>query len=402
MNKSDFPILTRKVNGKPLVYLDNAATSQKPQQVIDAIADYYLKSNANVHRGIHTLSEEATELLETTRKKVADFINAPSYEEIIFTSGTTEGLNFLADALTAKFVGPGDTILVTELEHHSNFVPWQKAAERIGAKFDIVEVSKEGQINLQDFASKLNDKVKILAFSHASNVLGTILPVKEICKLAKKFGTITVVDGAQAVPHMPVNVQSLGCDAYVFSGHKMLAPMGIGVVWAKKDILAKIEPARFGGGMIETVSKEKSTWAEIPYRFEAGTPNVEGIVGLGAAIDYLKQLGMEKVQDHEKTLVEHALAELTKVDGLKILGPEDPSKRTGLVSFCLQNIHPHDLSSVLDAEGVAVRSGHHCAMPLHIKMGINASTRASFYLYNDKADVDKLVKGIRKAQKILL
>ena len=399
--KKDFPILNRLIGGKPLVYLDNAATSQKPQVVIDAIVDYYSTHNANVHRGIHTLSEEATEMYEQAREKVAKFINATTSDEVIFTKGTTESLNFIASTLGNAVVNEGDTILLTEMEHHSNLVPWQQLALRKKAKLDYVEVTKTGEIDFSDFEKKIRTGVKIVAFTHVSNVVGTIFPVKEISKIAHQNGALVVVDGAQAIGHMPVNIQSLGCDAYAFSGHKMLAPTGVGVLWVKREILSKIEPYQFGGGMIEKVELTDSTWAEIPNRFEAGTPNVEGVIGLGSAIDYLSKIGMENIREHETKLNKYALESLQKVEGLKIFGSIDPQKRAGLVSFYIDGLHPHDIAAVLNNEGIAVRSGHHCTYPLHKKLDITASVRASFYLYNDENDVEKLVAGLKKAKQIL-
>lgn len=399
--KKDFPILSREINGKQLVYLDSAATSQKPQYVIDAIVDYYKMHNANVHRGIHGLSEEATSMYEQAREKVAKFINATSNEEIIFTRGTTDSLNFIASTLGADVVNEGDTILLTEMEHHSNLVPWQQLATKKNAKLDYVQVTETGEVDFADFEKKMVAGVKIVAFTHASNVAGTIFPIKEISKIAHQHGAFVVIDGAQAVPHMPVNVQTLGCDAYAFSGHKMLGPTGTGVLWVKREILAKLVPYQFGGGMIENVELTSSTWAEVPSRFEAGTPNIEGVIGLGAAIDYLTKIGMENIKNHEVSLAKYAIENLQKIEGLKIFGPLDPQKRTGLVSFYIDGLHPHDIAAVLNNEGIAVRSGHHCAHPLHRKLNVTSSVRASFYLYNNEADVDKLVAGLNKAKQLL-
>ncbi|PJA86721.1 MAG: cysteine desulfurase [Candidatus Moranbacteria bacterium CG_4_9_14_3_um_filter_42_9] len=399
--RADFPILNRIVEGHPLVYFDNAATSQKPKQVIEAITEYYSLHNANVHRGIHTLSEEASNLYEQTRQKVADFIGAASPEEIVFTKGTTEGINLLADTLGRAVVSKGDIILTTELEHHSNLVPWQQLAKAKGAHLEYVEIDRNGNLDLDDFSKKIVPGVKIVAIAHISNVLGTILPLKVIADYAHKVGVYVIVDGAQAVPHLDVNVNRLGCDAYVFSAHKMLGPTGVGVLWTKQEILSKIEPYQFGGGMIESVYKDHSTWAAIPAKFEAGTPNIEGVVAFGAAIDYLEEVGMEAIREHESELTGYAFESLQKVNGLKIFGPMDIDKRGGLMSFTIKNLHPHDIAAVLNNEGIAVRSGHHCAMPLHLKLGVSATVRASFYLYNDKDEVDKLVAGLEKARQIL-
>ncbi len=399
--KKDFPILERKINGNDLVYLDNAATSQKPRQVLDSITDYYSNHNANVHRGIHTLSEEATLLYEGARKKVAEFIGAAHPEEIIFTKGTTESLNRIAVSWGLKNLKKGDVILLTNFEHHSNLVPWQVVTQRIGAKLDFINVKTDGEFPLDEFKRKMTKKVKLVAISHASNVLGTIVPVKEICKIAHEVGVLVSVDGAQAVPHLKVNVQSLGCDFYAFSGHKMLGPMGIGVLWARKEILEKLEPYEYGGGMIESVDPNKSTWAEIPVRFEAGTPNVEGAVGLASAIGYLQNIGMDSIREHEVELNRYALKQLEKIKEVAVTGPKDPEKRTGLISFTVKGIHSHDVAAVLNSLGVAVRSGHHCAMPLHKSLNIPSTIRASYYLYNTKKDIDKLVDGIKKAIQML-
>ncbi len=398
---NDFPILKRKLDDNKLVYLDNAATSQKPGQVIDAITDFYSNHNANVHRGIHTLSEEATEMYENARKRVADFIGASRPEEVIFTKGTTESLNRVAISWGLQNLKEGDVVLITDFEHHSNLIPWQEEARMVGAKVEYLESDQNGEISLEQFKEKLHDRVKLISIVHASNVLGTILPVKEMCKLAREKNIKVCIDGAQAVPHMKVNVQSIGCDFYAFSGHKMLAPTGIGVLWAKKEILETLEPYEFGGGMISEVTYEKSTWAEIPEKFEAGTPNIEGAIGLGAAIDYLQNIGMDNIRNHEVELNKYALESLGKIKGVRIIGPLDPEKRTGLVSFTVEGVHSHDVAAVLNSIGVAVRSGHHCVMPFHKKLGLPATTRASWYLYNQKEDIDKLVEGINKAIEIL-
>jgi len=398
--KKDFPILAREFNGKRLVYLDNAATSQKPRAVIDAISDYYSNHNANIHRGIYSLSEEATLMYENARKKVANFLGARRPEEIIFTKGTTESLNRVAISWGLQNLKKGDVVLLTNAEHHSNLVPWQEEAKVVGAKIDFVKVDKNGEISLDEVKKKLNKKVKLVSICHASNVLGTIFPVKGICKLAKEVGAIVVVDGAQAIPHMKVNVSDLGCDFYAFSAHKMLGPTGIGVLWGRKELLEKLEPYEYGGGMIEEVNLEKSTWAKIPEKFEAGTPNVEGAVGLKAAIEYLEKLGMDNVREHETELTEYALKKLKEIKEIKILGPMDARKRCGLVSFTCEGVHPHDMAAVLNTFAVAVRAGQHCAKPLHDSLGILASTRVSFSVFNTKKDVDVLVEGIKKAIKI--
>jgi len=398
--KKDFPILSRKIGGEELVYLDNGATTQKPKKVIDSLVSYYENNNANVHRGVHTLSEEATNMYEHARKQVADFINAlPS--EIIFTSGTTESLNIVAYAWAEKNIKKGDVILATISEHHSNFIPWQMCAKRVGAVLELVNITEDGLLDMADLKSKLNSNVKLIAISHASNVLGTIFPIKEICKLAKQHDIKVSVDGAQGIPHLKVDVKSLGCDFYSFSGHKMLGPTGIGVLFIKKDILETLEPYKYGGGMIEKVSVDESSWTIAPERFEAGTPNVADAIGLGSAIEYLESIGLDVIRNHEIDLIEHALPKLSGISGLKIMGPLNSKDRSGLIAFSIEGLHGHDVAAVLNTKGIAVRSGHHCTMPLHKKMNIAASIRASFYIYNSTEDIDTLVDGIEYAINIL-
>ncbi|OGC47312.1 hypothetical protein A2886_01755 [candidate division WWE3 bacterium RIFCSPHIGHO2_01_FULL_42_13] len=402
--KKDFPILNDPKFNEGLVYLDNAATSQKPQQVINAVSDYYSHHNANVHRGIYELSERATNMYEDSRAKVAKFISAKHPEEIIFTKGVTESINRVAFCWVIQHVKAGDMIMAMESDHHSNLIPWQQVAERTGAKLEVLQVDEKGEISLEQIKQKFDElagKIKIVAISHASNVLGTIFPVKEICKLAKEAGAVVSVDGAQAIPHMKVNVESLGCDFYSFSGHKMLAPTGIGVLWERKELLQEMIPYEYGGGMIGEVKTHTSTWGEIPQRFEAGTPNIEGAVGLSAAIDYLEGIGMENVRKHEIELTTYALEKLGEIEGLTILGPQEAEKRSGLVSFIIKKIHPHDIAAILSQKGIAVRSGQHCTMPLHDRLGISASVRASFYIYNTKEDVDKLIHELKEAKKLL-
>ncbi|PIS23097.1 cysteine desulfurase [candidate division WWE3 bacterium CG08_land_8_20_14_0_20_40_13] len=397
---SDFPILACNINNHRLVYLDNAATTQKPKCVIDAVSNFYLKHNANVHRGIHTLSEEATEMLEETRRKVASFIDAVVPEEVIFTSGATDSLNIAARLVEPK-VQKNSVIVTTELEHHSNFVPWQELAKKTGAVLKVIPVLSVGSFDYQKTKEILLQKVDIFAITHVSNVTGEVIDVKSLVKIAKAKNPdcLVIVDGAQAVGHMPVNVQSLDCDFYAFSAHKMLGPTGVGVLWIKRDLWDKFNPVKFGGGMISEVSLSKSTWDVAPYKFEAGTPNIAGIVGLGAAVGYLNSIGIEKIYGEIRELTEYALEKLGKL-GIKILGAEDTKKRLGVVSFNVPSIHAHDLASVLDSLGIAIRSGHHCAMPLHTALKIPASARASFYLYNTKKDIDELVKGIIKAKEM--
>ena len=399
--KKDFPILNKELEGKGIVYLDSAATSQKPQQVIDSISDYYSSSNANVHRGIHTLSDIATELYEDSRKTVADFIGATVPQEIVFTKNATESLNRVAFEWGFENLVEGDEMIAIEADHHSNLVPWQVVSERTGAKLTVLPVTETGELDMVLFKKSLSEKVKFIAISHASNVLGTIFPVKEVCKLAKEVGAVVSVDGAQAVPHMQVNVQKLGCDFYSFSGHKMLGPMGIGVLWAKREILENMPPYEYGGGMIDEVKANTATYASVPERFEAGTPNVSGAVGLAEAIKYLEGIGMSEVEEHEKTLVTYALEKLSGIENLKILGPLDSSKRTGLVAFNIEGIHSPDLAAFLSEQGIAVRSGQHCTMPLHDSLGISSSVRASFYVYNSKEDIDYLVSSLKEAKELL-
>ncbi len=408
--KQDFPIFKRKINGKPLVYLDSASTSQKPQAVIDAIVNIYQNSNANIHRGIYTISEEATKLFEDTRKKVAKFINAQDAKEIIFTHNATEALNLAAYGL-GQNLKAGDAILISEMEHHSNIVPWQRIAKEKGARLSFMKINNNGELVLPNFNEIKN--LKIISLAHVSNVLGTINPVERIIKQIRHLGggrmdspevnPIVVVDAAQSVPHMPIDVQALDCDFYVFSGHKMLAPTGVGVLWGRKELLEKMEPLLIGSHMISEVTKNGATWNDLPWKFEPGTAAIEAVVGLGAAIDYLNKVGMDTIRNHELRIMNYALERLKKIDGLTIYGPlVSPSLnwRGGVISFNIKGVHSHDVAQILDGEGVCIRSGHHCAMPLHQKLGIESSCRASFYLYNDESDIDKLIEGIKKVKKI--
>lgn len=398
----DFPILKRKINGHDLVYLDNAATSQKPQSVINSISDYYQNHNANAHRGVHTLAEEATQMYEQARAKVAKFINSAHPEELVFVRNATEALNLIVWSWGKANLKKGDEILLSEMEHHSNLVPWQLLAKEVGAVLKFISFNGNGELEISNLKSQLSNKTKVVSIVHVSNSLGTINPVKEITKMAHEVGAVMVVDGAQSVPHMKVDVQSLDCDFLVFSGHKMLGPMGIGALYGRQKLLEAMPPFLSGGDMIRTVSLEEATWNEVPQKFEAGTPNVADAVGLASAIDYLENLGMENVRQHEIELTQYALQKMSGITGLKILGPLDPQKRGGVVAFTLEKIHPHDLASILDGEGVAVRSGHHCTMPVHTKLGIPASTRASFYIYNTQNEIDKLINGLEKARRLLL
>ncbi len=398
--KQDFPILSRKINGKDLHYLDNAATSHKPKQVINAISDFYTNHNSNVHRGIHTLSEEATSLYENARISVQKFINARYPEEIIFTKGTTESINLVA-ASVESLLDQTSTISFTEVEHHSNLVPWQRLAQKTKSKVLPIPVTGNGLIDgkISEFISP---ETKIFAVSHASNFLGSILPIKDITKSAHQVGALVVVDGAQAVPHMKVDVQSLNCDFYAFSGHKMLGPTGIGVLYIKKEVQERLDVYQTGGGMIREVYLDRAIWDAVPSKFEAGTPNIEGAVGLMAAVNYLTDLGMSSVREHGLSLLTYTLEKLKSLGDVEVFGPQEAKDRTGVISFNVKGIHSHDLASVLDSEGVAIRSGHHCTMPMHVKLAIPASARASFSVYNTKEDVDALVLGIEKARKILL
>lgn len=400
--KQDFPILKREINGKGLVYLDSAASSQRPVQVIKAISSYYENHHANVHRGIHTLSEEASELYESARKNVSEFIGAVRPKELIFTSGTTQSLNIIAFGWGPKNLKKGDIILISDVEHHSNLVPWQVLAQRTGAKLEQFSLLGDGKDDhLLSVKELISDRVKIVVVTHASNVTGAITPIREVVKEAGRVGALVCVDGAQAAPHLKVDIKSLGADFYAFSAHKMLGPTGIGAFWAKKELLEDMEPGDYGGGMIKTVYEDHAEWADVPDKFEAGTPNIAGAIGFSAAVDYLKEVGMDNIRAHEIELNKYALEKLSEIPNLEVIGNLDPEQRTGLISFTVENLHAHDVSAILNTEGVAVRSGHHCAMPLHTKLDIPASTRASYYLYNTEIDIDKLAAGIKKAVKIL-
>jgi len=394
--RKDFPILAREVHGKRLVYLDNAATSQKPRQVIDAIKEYYESYNANVHRAIHALGEQATAAYEEARGKVARFINAPSERCIVWVKNASEAINLVAYAWGRKNVGEGDEILVSPMEHHSNLVPWQELARARGARLKFFNLTPEGRLDLENLDTLLTPRTKIVAITHASNVLGTINPVADIARKAHEVGSLILVDGAQSTPHMPVDVQALDCDFFVFSAHKMCGPMGIGVLYGKEEILDAMDPFLFGGEMISTVTLERSTWNDIPWKFEAGTPNVAGAIGFGAAIDYLEAIGMEAIQRHEQELVAYAWEALSELDGMVLYGPKE--ERSGLIAFNYAEIHPHDLSTVLDQEGIAIRAGHHCAEPLMRWLDVPATARASFYLYNTREDIDALVRGLLRAK----
>ncbi|HFI0423127.1 TPA: cysteine desulfurase [Streptococcus suis] len=394
--RKDFSILDQVVNDEPLVYLDNAATTQKPQQVLDVLADYYQKDNANVHRGVHTLSERATARYEAARQKVADFIQAKSSKEILFTRGTTTGLNWVAQ-FAKEILQPDQEVIISVQEHHSNIIPWQQACQQTGAKLRYVTL-KDGELDMDHLRSLLSSKTKFVSLAHVSNVLGGVVPIGEIAELVHQVGAYLVVDGAQSVPHMAVNVQELDVDFYAFSGHKMLGPTGIGVLYGKEELLNRMSPVEFGGEMIDFVYEQSATWKELPWKFEAGTPNIAGAIGLGAAIDYLTEIGMDAIQAHEEELVNYVFPKLQAIPGLTIYGSQDMGKRTGVIAFNLDDLHPHDVATALDYEGVAVRAGHHCAQPLLRYLQVPATVRASFYIYNTKADCDKLVEAIIKTK----
>lgn len=391
--RAEFPILATQVRGVPLVYLDNAATTQKPQAVLDALMHYYTHDNANVHRGAHTLADRATRDFEAARDATAAFIGAPDPRGVIFTRGTTESINLVANVLSER-VGPGDEILVTELEHHANLVPWQMLAARTGAVLRVAAIDEMGQIDLADFGNKLTSRTRIAAFGHVSNALGTVNPVEEMTRRARAAGALVLVDGAQAVAHLPVNVESIDCDFYVFSAHKLFAPTGVGVLWGRKELLDALPPWQGGGEMIETVAYTHSTWQPAPHRFEAGTPNIAGVIGLGAAVRWFTAQPREALMAHENRLVDATLEALREIPEVRLVGT--PQHRIGVVSFLLADAHPHDVGTLLDRQGIAVRTGHHCTMPLMQRLGVPGTVRASYSVYNTLDDVHRLVAGIRK------
>lgn len=392
--RQDFPILFQEVNDEPLVYLDNAATTQKPKQVLATMTHYYSANNANVHRGVHTLAERATHDYEAAREKVRRFLNAQETAEILFTRGTTTSLNWVAQSYGDAFVKAGDEIVISYMEHHSNIIPWQQLAKRTGAALKYIELTEEGFLDLDHATSIITEKTKIVSVAHASNVLGVINPIQELATIVHEKGGILVVDGAQSAPHIKIDVQSLDCDFFAFSGHKMCATTGTGVLYGKRKWLEQMEPVEFGGEMIDFVGLQDSTWKELPWKFEAGTPNIAGVIALGAAIDYLESIGLAGIHQYEEELVGYVLPKLQAIEGLTIYGPKDPTQRTGVISFNLENLHPHDVATALDMEGVAVRAGHHCAQPLLKYLGVAATARASFYMYNTKADADRFVQAI--------
>lgn len=390
--REQFPILHQEINGHPLVYLDNAATSQKPQVVIDAIKRYYEWENSNVHRGVHTLGSRATDAYEGAREKVARFINAESSEQIIFTRGTTTALNLVASSYARTVCGPGDEIVLTEMEHHSNLIPWQQAAIAVGATLKYIPLQPDGTIRVEDVEALVTERTKVVAIAYVSNVMGVVHPVKQIAEIAHRHGAVIVVDGAQSTPHMKVDVQDLDCDFYALSGHKMCAPTGIGALYGKKALLESMEPIEFGGEMINDVGLYESNWKELPWKFEGGTPIIAGAVGLGAAIDFLEEIGMDAIEQHETQLAAYAMNRISEIDGITIYGPRE--RKVGLVTFNLGDVHPHDVATVLDAQGVAIRAGHHCCQPLMRWLKVSSTARASFYLYNTEEDVDRLVSAL--------
>ena len=399
--RKDFPILTRKINGKPLVYLDNAATSQKPISVISAITDYYQNYNANVHRGIHTLSEEATEAFEGVREKVKNFIGAGSTQEIIFTRNTTEAINLLANCWGKQHVLAGDEIVLTAMEHHSNFVPWQQLASEREAKLVFLEQTPEGLIDIEAAKRLITKRTRIVSITQMSNVLGVITPVREIADIAHAHGATVIVDAAQGVPHLPTSVQELGCDFLTFSFHKMLGPTGVGVLWGKLEKLEAMPPFLTGGDMISSVTRERSIWNELPWKFEAGTPNIADVIASGVALDYLSNLGMENVRQHEIELTAYALEALIGLGTVKIYGPLDAQQRGGVIAFNFGDVHPHDVGQILSDSGVAIRAGHHCCQPLMRELNVPGTARASFYIYNTRAEVDALVAALQEAERLL-
>ncbi|MGO3006873.1 MAG: cysteine desulfurase [Lactococcus cremoris] len=394
--KNEFPVLNQIVNDEPLVYLDNAATTQKPLSVFSAIKDYYENDNANVHRGVHTLAERATEKYEAAREKVRAFINAKSTKEVLFTRGTTTSINWVAQ-FAGQILKADDEIVISIMEHHSNIVPWQEVAKKTGAILKFIYL-KEGELDMEDLRQKVTAQTKFVSIAHVSNVLGTINPIEEISKIAHEQGAYLVVDGAQSTPHMALDLQKMDVDFFAFSGHKMMGPTGIGVLYGKEELLNQFEPVEFGGEMIDFVYESHSTWTELPWKFEAGTPNIAGAIALGAAIDYIQELGIDQIHQHEAELIDYVMPKLQNIEGLTIYGPKDNKKRSGVIAFNIEGLHPHDVATALDMEGVAVRAGHHCAQPLLNYLDTPATARASFYIYNTKADCDKLVEALQKTK----
>lgn len=397
--KQDFPIFERKIQGKRLVYLDNAATTQKPWQVCEEMDVYYCHSNANIHRGVHSLAEEATKMYEDVRKKVWKFVDGDDDGAVVFTRNATEGINLVAQSYALPRLKAGDQIVLTEMEHHANLLPWQRVARATGAELVYIPVNDTGEL-VRNWREYITEKAKIVSVCHVSNLLGTINPIKEICDLARHVGAISVVDAAQSAPHMQLHMSSMKPDFVVFSGHKILGPTGVGVLYGRQDLLEEMEPYMVGGSMIKEVDFETASWSDVPWKFEAGTPNIAGVIGLGRAIEYLDSVDMETIAEHSQQLTSVALEELAKISGLTLYGPAESIKRIGIVAFNVEGIHAHDLASLLDEDGVAIRAGHHCVQPLVRKMGIPATARASFYVYNDESDVAALVKSIKRAKRV--
>ena len=396
--RKDFPILAQKVHGKPLVYLDNGATSQKPQVVIDSISRYYAEENSNIHRGVHYLSEQATAAYEAAREKIKGFINAPKAQEIIFVRGTTEGINLVAQSYGRAFLKAGDEIIVSAMEHHSNIVPWQMLCEQMGARLRVIPINHDGELVMDEYRRLLTERTKLVSVTHVSNALGSIAPVKEIVQLAHAWGVPVLIDGAQATPHLKVDVQEIDCDFYAFSGHKLFGPTGVGILFGRSELLDRMPPYQGGGDMISLVTFEKTHYNVLPYKFEAGTPHIAGGIGLGVAIDYLEGLDWNQVIAHEHELLTYATDALSRIEGLKIIGTA--KEKAGVISFVFDHVHAHDVGTILDQEGVAVRAGHHCAMPVMQRFGVPATTRASFAFYNTIEEVDVLVRGIQRALKV--
>jgi cysteine desulfurase/selenocysteine lyase len=395
-----FPALAQEVNGHPLAYLDNAASTQKPLEVLETLERFYREDYANVHRGAHELSMRATDAYEAARRRVAVLLGISDPAELIWTSGTTGGLNLVANAWGGAFLREGDEVLLSVMEHHSNLVPWQLLAQRTGARLRFLDVDEEGRLDLSALGDLLTERTRVVSLAHVSNALGTVNPVSEIAEAAHAVGAVRVVDGAQSAPHLPVDVEALGCDFFAFSGHKMCGPTGIGGLWGRRELLERMPPFLGGGDMIERVELERSTWAPLPQKFEAGTPHIAGAVGLGAAADFLAAVGREAILAHERALLAHALERLREVPDLVVLGPRDPAERSGVVSFTLGDIHPHDLATILDASGIAIRAGHHCAQPLMRRLALPGTARASFYLYNTREEVNRLVEALGRAREI--
>ena len=396
--RKDFPILHQEINGKPLVYLDNAATTQKPKSVIDSIEKYYRGYNSNIHRGVHTLSENATEAYESARVKVKDFINANSTKEIVFVRGATEAINLVAQSFGRNTLSSEDEIIITELEHHANIVPWQLLSQQTGAKLKYVPINDDGELIESEYKKILNEKTRIVAVGHISNALGTINPIENMINLAHEYGAKVLIDGAQATSHTSVDVKNLNCDFYVFSGHKLFGPTGIGVLYGKEDLLEKMPPYQGGGDMIKIVTMKKTQYNELPHKFEAGTPNISGVIGLGAAIDYVNKIGLENIENHEQQLLDYANQMASEITELKFVGTA--KNKTSILSFTLDGIHPHDVGTILNNDGIAIRTGHHCAMPVMEYFQIPATSRASFSFYNTHAEVDVLIEGINKCSKV--